>query len=273
MPLDRPGACPAPPHRAPSHFARQAALAAALLDGDAPLPEGLVAPGGGPLGRRFAVHRATTTFASVAALAARYPVLERLLGVETFADLARALLRIDRPRTALLLGWGDGLADFVATHPDLADWPWLADVARLETAWTEAHHAAEAEPLPLVALADFAPDDLAVARLRLHPSLRLFASSWAITALWAAGGEADGVEAEPESVMVLRPRADVGVHRLDAAAFAFVSALVAGRPLAEAAAVACRFDDGFDTGMRFVELVRLGAVVGIDVPVDMEVST
>lgn len=270
MPPDRAIAHFAPGQRAASHLARQAAFAEALLDGGAPVPEGLLAPSGGPVGRRFAVHRATTTLGSVAALAARYPVLERLLGGDTFVDLARAFLRIDRPRTALLLGWGDGLADFVAVHPDLVDWPWLADVARLETAWSEAHHAAEAEPVVPADLAAFAPDALAGARLRLHPSLRLLASPWSIVAVWEAGGEAEGVELAPEWAMVLRPQADVGVHRLDAAGFAFVSGLASGCPLDEAAAAACRFDDGFDTGTRFVELVRLGAVVGIDLPHDAE---
>jgi hypothetical protein len=106
------------PEPSPTHAVRQAALAAALLDAAGPLPEGLVAPGGGPIGRRFAVHRATSTLGAVAALATRHPVLERLLGVETFADLARAFLRVDRPPTALLLDWGGGLPDFVAGHPE-----------------------------------------------------------------------------------------------------------------------------------------------------------
>lgn len=250
------------PVGAPSHLARQAALAAALLDAAAPVPDGLLAPDGGPVGRRFAVHRATTTLGLVAALATRYPVLERLLGVETFADLARAFLRVDRPPTALLLDWGDGLAAFVEAHPDLVDWPWLADVARLECAWTAAHHAADAEPLRLADLAACAPDDLAAMRFRLHPSLRLLALDWSVVAVWAAGGEAEGVVAEPEAAMVLRPQADVGVHRLDPAGHAFVSALAAGATLEAAAEDAGRLDDGFDPGARFVELVRLGAVVG-----------
>lgn len=254
------------PDPVPTHAQRQSALAAALLDGGSSFPEGLLAPGGGPVDRRFAVHRATATLGSIAALATRHPVLERLLGAETFVGLARAFLRVDRPRTALLLDWGDALPDFVEAHPDLADWPWLADVARLERAWTEAHHAADAEPMRLAALAARPPEDLAGARLRLHPSLRLLTSPWAVAAVWAADGEVDLVDAETDRMMVLRPEADVGVHRLDAAAFAFVSALAAGETVTAAATSASRLDAAFDAGTHLVDLVRLGAVVAIEVP-------
>lgn len=255
---------PAAAVRPPTQIERQAAFAAALLDAATPLPDGLVAPGGGPVDRRFAVHRATMTLGLIAALAGRHPVLERLLGAETFADLARAFLRVDRPATALLLDWGDGLPDFVAGHPDLADWPWLADVARLENAWNRAHHAAEAEPLRLADLAGIAPEALAAARLRLHPSLHLLASDRSVVAVWTANGEVDHVDDVPEWAMVLRPDADVGVHRLDPAGFAFVAALAAGATTTAAAIAAGELDDAFDVGTHLVALVRLGAVVAID---------
>lgn len=257
------------PEAPPSHAARQAVFAAALLDRATPIPEGLVAPGGGPVERRFAVHRATATLGSIAALATRHPVLERLLGAETFADLARAFLRVDRPRTALLLGWGAALPDFVAAHPDLAEWPWLADVARLEVAWNEAHHAAEAAPIGLGDLAAVDPAMLAESRVVLHPSLRLLASPWPVATIWDANGEVDTVEAVGEHLMIVRPSADVVVHPVDAAGFGFVTELAAGRSVTDAAAAALDIDAGFAAGDHLIGLVRLGAVVAFE-PVSAE---
>ena len=252
------------PEPLPSHGARQTAFAAALLDAAMPIPDGLVAPGGGPVGRRFAVHRATSTLGSIGALATRHPVLERLLGAETFVDLARAFLRVDRPRTALLIDWGGGLPDFVAGHPDLAEWPWLADVARLEVAWSEAHHAAEAAPIGLVELAAIDPERLAAGRIVLHPSLRLLASPWPVAGIWAANGEIETIEAGAEHMVVVRPGADVLVHPTDAAGFAFAAALAHGARLVDAAAGALDIDAGFDAGAHLVGLVRLGAVVAVE---------
>lgn len=251
------------PEPVSSHADRQAAIAAALLDRALAPPDGLLAPGGGPIGRRFAVHRATATLGLVSALATRHPVLERMLGAETFADLALAFVATDRPRTALLIDWGSGLPDFVAAHPDLADWPWLADVARLEVAWNEAHHAAEAVPVTIAALAALDPEALAGARIVAHPSLRLVETAWPVAALWAANGEAETIAPGAEFILVLRPDADVTVHSVDRAGHAFAAALAGGATIAAAAEAALSIDEAFDVGARLVALVRLGAVAAI----------
>jgi len=253
-----------------THIDRQSTIAAALLDATLPPPVGLVAPGGGPVGRRFAVHRATSTLGTIAALATRHPVLERLLGTETFATLARAFLAVDRPRSALLLGWGDGLPDFVAAHPDLADWPWLADVARLEVAWIRAHHAADATPLGLTDLARLDAESLAACRIVLHPSLETLASPWPVATLWEAKGEAIDFAAEAERMVIVRPEADVHVHRTSAAGLAFVEALAAGADLTTAAGNAATLEPDFDAGTHLVGLVRLGAVVAVLPPDEAE---
>ncbi len=251
-----------------AHAPTEAALAAAILDTTLPPPAGLLGRDGGPVGRRFAVHRATTTFGLIGALATRYPVTEKLLGVDTFADLARAFLAHDRPPTALLLDWGEALPDFVETLDDLADWPFLADVARLEVAWTRAHHAAEADPIDLAEVARLAPEELAGARIALHPSAALLASPHPVASLWASqqDGEDPDVEIDwtPEAALVVRPRADVRVHRLTPAAHAFVATLAADGDVTDAALAAGENDSDFDAGAHLVGLVRLGAVVALE---------
>ena len=49
--------------------------------------------------------------------------------------------------------YGDGFPAFVASFPPAGAIPFLADVARLENAWVEAYHAAEAGALAIDALA------------------------------------------------------------------------------------------------------------------------
>jgi hypothetical protein len=258
------------------HTAAEAALAAALLDPSRPPPAGLLGRDGGPVGRRFAVHRATTTFGLIGALATRFPVTEKLLGVDTFADLARAFLAHDRPRTALLLDWGEALPDFVARLDDLADWPFLADVGRLEVAWTRAHHAADAEPIGLDALTGLTPEDLAATRVRLHPSAVLLTSPHPVASLWASQQDGADPEAEidwvPETVLVVRPHADVLLHRLTPAAHAFVATLATDGDVTDAALAASEIDPDFDAGAHLVGLVRLGAVVAFPSP-DLSAET
>lgn len=64
--------------------------------------------------------------------------------------------------------------------------PYLADVARLEAARTEAYHAAEAKALDPLDLADIPPVAWAGARVALHPSVRTVASAWPVASIWRA---------------------------------------------------------------------------------------
>lgn len=252
------------------HARAESALAAAILDPALAPPAGLLGRDGGPVARRLAVHRATTTLGLIGALATRYPVTERLLGAETFADLARAFVAVDRPPTALLLFWGEALPDFLEGLDDLADWPYLADVARLEVAWTRAHHAADATPIGLDAFAGLAPEDLAASRVTLHPSAELVASPHPVATLWSAHqddeAEMPEIDWRAEHVLVVRPDADVVLHVTSPAGHAFLAALRDGADVTEAATRAAALDPAFDAGAHLVGLVRLGAVVGVHPP-------
>ena len=77
------------------------------------------------------------------ALAAAFPTLQELLGDDSFANLARAFWHHAPPERGDVGTWGCDLARFVATAPDLADEPYLTDVARLEWAVHQAQSAAD----------------------------------------------------------------------------------------------------------------------------------
>ena len=59
-----------------------------------------------------------------------------LVGEEFFRAMAQIHVRAHRPRSPLMFEYGDELPDFIAGFPPAADVPYLADVARLEIAWS-----------------------------------------------------------------------------------------------------------------------------------------
>ena len=61
--------------------------------------------------------------------------------------MARAYALAEPPRSPVLMDYGAGFADFIAGFAPAASLPYLPDVARIERAWREAYHAADAEPL------------------------------------------------------------------------------------------------------------------------------
>jgi hypothetical protein len=239
-------------------------FAAALLSPAAPIPAGIRSPRGGTDAARFAVYRNNVFVGLTRALAQRFPITDRLVGAEFFTGMARAYAQDRWPVSPLMFEYGSAFPDFVASFPPAAGLPYLADIARLEAAWTDAYHAADAAPLDLSALATVAPERLAVTRLVPHPAARLVRSAHPAGSIWA-GHRTNPVTPparwEPETVLVARPGMDVNVHVLPARDAPFAAALLDSATLGEAVA-ACAGAD-FDFGAALVGLVGLGAFSAI----------
>src|SRR3546814_15291880 len=98
------------------------------------------------------------------------------------------------PHSHIMLDYGASFPDFSERFEPATTLPYLADVARIERAWIEAYHAAEAPALDPAALARFTPDELPALRLRLHPSVRLVRSRFPAMTIWRMN-VGDGVPA------------------------------------------------------------------------------
>jgi hypothetical protein len=248
----------------------QAGFGAALLDADLPPPDGLRVPAGDTPARRFAVYRNNVLVSLVDALAARFPVTERLVGTGFFRAMAQAFAAAAPPASPLLMTYGDGFPDFIAAFPPAAGVPYLADVARLEAARTRAFHTADVAPLPDTALRALASRDgerLLACRLTLHPSAEVLRSPFAVATIWSAhqGDHVPcGLDPEgPEDVLVARPESDVEVTRLPPGGARFAGALGEGATLAEAAETALAEVPGFDPTENLVALIGARVVIAV----------
>lgn len=216
------------------HAALQDGFRAALW-ADA-LPDGLTAPDPTEVAQRFKVYRNNVFHSLSRALAARFPVVERLVGGEFFAALARAYLAADPPQGPVLLHWGESFALFLDGFPPVAHLSFLPDVARLEYLRGRAGHAADAAP---VAPAALGVDDLEALHLALHPSVHLFASPHPAVQIWQGqqpGAPKMALKAGPDHALIARrPDFALVVEPLDAASFAVMTALKGGAPLGAAA--------------------------------------
>src|SRR5215469_13567661 len=123
-------------------------FAAALADPATPPPSVTQGRLGVPDARRFSVYRNNVAVGLIGALEARYPVTRRIAGTARFEEIARAYIRAHKPRSPVMIAYGADFPDFVGAFTAEArpetDPPHLADVARLENAWVEAYHAADA---------------------------------------------------------------------------------------------------------------------------------
>lgn len=241
-------------------------FAAALRDPAREVPAFLAGPGGEASARRFAVYRNNVFVGLTDALRAGFPCVSRLVGEEFFTAMARVYAAAEPPRSPVLLHYGAGFPNFIASFAPAAGLPYLADVARIERAATEAYHAREAVPLPATAFANVSPEQAPSLGLTLHPSLRLLRSRYPACTIWKMNAGIDTPRpidlSAPQDTLVLRPEAELEICQLSAASHDFVNALGSGALLAQAAELALARDPGFDLALNLRELIRMGAVVG-----------
>ncbi|MFM9899382.1 MAG: putative DNA-binding domain-containing protein [Polaromonas sp.] len=132
--------------------------------------------------RGWQVYHANTAALAERALGAAYPVLAQLLGTENFTPLSRLFWRAHPPHCGDMAQWGAALPAWLQHLPQLADQPFLADVARVE--WV-LHHLASA-PDAEVDAASFqrlVSDDPDTLTLQLAPGTVCVASTWPVVSL------------------------------------------------------------------------------------------
>ncbi|MEO8857064.1 MAG: DNA-binding domain-containing protein [Burkholderiaceae bacterium] len=251
-----------------SLFARLDDFGAALLDPELAVPVGLLGPDGEPSARRFSVYRNNIVVGLSEALRTSFPCVARLVGGDFFTAMARVFVAMKPPTSPILLHYGAEFPDFVESFSPAASVPYLADVARIERAATEAYHARDEIPLDPAALAAVPHDQAAFLRLRLHPSLRILHSQYPAFTIWqmnAADGTPGPVDlSESEDTMVLRSDAEVDVRQVSPGSGAFLRALGSGWTLSQAMANALEVDALFDLSENLRELIQMGALVGFD---------
>ncbi len=188
--------------------------------------------------RRVQVYRHDVFTKFTEALAAVYPVVQRLVGAAFFDQAARQYI-VDHPaRCGDVQTFGDRFAAFLAALPQASELPYLSDVARLEWAYHEVFHAADAAPLDPNALAELPPDAHGALRFTLHPAARLLRSDYPVLRIWQANQpEADDttvvrLDEGGVRLLVIRRGLDIEFEPLSAGAFALLDALDHGGSLA-----------------------------------------
>ena len=188
-------------------------------------------------------------------LAARFPVVRRLAGEESFLGATCGYVLTQPPRSASLLRYGEAFPIFLRSIGDCASIEYLADIAALEWARHTARYAAPAATSPLE-MPQRSCAQLRAVRVVLHPSVSLIDSRFPIVTIWEANrssGEAVIGCWKPEQALVARPFRFVEVRRLPPGGYAFLQALRAGAMIGDAAEAGCSAAPSFD----FAANVRL----------------
>ena len=186
----------------------QAAIAATLLQGPAHLPADLFAGREAAVLRGLRIHANTISHARLVALEETFPRTRVYLGEEEFNRLSRRFVEEGGARRRALNDIGASFADWLADQS-------AADMARVEWAWLESYHAADARALAFADLASLSQADLLGLAVRRHPATRTIA-----LASDAARLVEPAFTADTRALLVTRPDADVRLFAIEPAAAA-----------------------------------------------------
>ena len=181
--------------------------------------------------KRLDIYRNNVFYSLTNALADLYPVIKRLVGDEFFNATASEYIHQRPPRSAAMVNFGGDFPEFLQEFEHTAGLSYLVDVAGVELAWHQAYHA---EDVAALAPADFSavrPEDLNVAKLVLHPSVRLLQSSFPVLQIWNANQEDKpsdeliDLDSGGIALCIYRPGYDVYVREIDSATYTLLRAL------------------------------------------------
>jgi hypothetical protein len=246
---------------------RQRELSAAVINPGAEIPPGLFGPSRLPSRKRFAVYRNNVVVGLIEALRASFPATRSIVGEEFFWAMARDYVVLEPPTSPVLFHYGDRFPDFIAQFEPAGTLPYLADVARIERAWTEAYHAPDQQALGADALAGTQSYRISDLCLMLHPSLRIVRSRFPSVRIWrmnVGDGLASPVDLESggEDALVVRPNGNVGVRSLPPGVASFVSSLAEGKTLMRATEAALNESYSFELSSNLAVLIAAGVFVG-----------
>lgn len=193
-------------------------------------------PQGGP--PRLSIYRNAYRARLTAALRENYPVLQRVLGDDTFDELATHFIDACPSQHPSIRWFGHTLPDWLANTDEELPHPSLVDLARMEWALCTAFDAADDTPLTVGDLLGHAPEAWPTLRFTGRASLRLIALDWAIEPLWQAlSSDADAdtepPEAQPHHLLIWRPEDQTQWRSVEPLEATLLHAALAGESFAE----------------------------------------
>lgn len=213
-----------------------------------------------PLSARLAVYRNNVISGLTNAVAANFPMLEKLVGKDFLNSIIKSYARANPPVSGCLTFYGDDFDQFIASHDSAVRLPYLADMAKLEILINRSAHAGDDEALAAEDLTAIPPDALENMELKTRHSVHLLKSPWPLQKIrefCLNERDAPDINSGGACLLTHRPLLDTEVAEITDGEFAFLNALTAGMKLGEAVAHAMDISPAFDIQIALPRFVSM----------------
>ena len=218
------------------------------------------------------VYRNNSTEGFRKALALEFPVIERLVGAEYFAQVAGRFQQHTPSCSGDLRHIGARFPHYLAQTLAASEFEYLGDVASLEWAIETLSIAADEPGITIDALRSIPPERYDGLRLTRRKCSAVVQSVYPIVTIWhtnqhgVAAGETIDLAQGGEHALVQRGPHGIEVMAISAPQLAMLQTLERGLPLAHALDAALAVDAGFDLGACLQNFFQLDLFSRIDIP-------
>ncbi|TAL28630.1 MAG: DUF2063 domain-containing protein [Alphaproteobacteria bacterium] len=225
--------------------------------------EGLPIAKNGPFtpDERLQVYKNNTHLTLLDLLKDVFPVTTILLGEKFLNFAGREFIRAFPPESGDMNGYGGLFPEYLARLPNLNQFPYVPDVAKLEWLAHESYLSPRRAPLTGAMLA--AVEDPVNLKLHVQPHVFLLRSAWPVDRLWhevSEHGEAlkdFKFEAAETFAAIYREERRIAVWTITEGAYKFLEHLQSDPALAFAAETAMRAEGDFPLDKFLATLLQL----------------
>lgn len=168
-------------------------------------------------------------------LAEDFPRTLAVLGEDLFHNLVTGFLLAHPPSKPSLRWLGQPLPGYLETSSFIEEFPFLADLARLEWACLDAFQSEDAPLLDPSSLSSLRPEDWPAVRFAFAPSVQVVTLRYDVESLFETSPDAGSPPVRLHSLLVYRDDEEDAVwFELDSVAEAFFASLLTGKTFGEA---------------------------------------
>lgn len=223
-----------------------------------------------PATERLSVYRANMYMSLKDVLADTFSRVCKLIGDDCFQQLAFRFVAQHPPQSGCLLDYGEDFPGFVENFPELSDYPYLADVARLDWFLNAAYYDEDSTPITPDAINKFPPEQLPKLVVKFPTATYFLQSKFPLRHIWelASDEREDTIDinAGGNQAIVIRPEMKIQLYWLEAEAYEFLNCLFKGQSLEQAFAAAIKFNPEFDLQSMLVTCLQNQYFCGMHVP-------
>ncbi len=154
---------------------------------------------------RIGIYANAYFFRLLDCLREEFPATLAVVGPDNFAALVRDYLLQYPPSEPSINHAGRYLAEYLRNHRLVRQWPFIAELARLERAILDVFHAADAPTLSVEGLRMITPQQWPELELRAHPAVKIVHGKWRVADLLSAveSGDEWSEPAHESAVMIV----------------------------------------------------------------------